>query len=302
MTLIGNFRADPDVDFLKDEIQPIIIIDGVEAPVGVYRVATINESVTGSTHLQTVEAYDRCILLSWAKVESRDVLAAGQTYTSAIMHYLTATGVAIVSMTKTDATLQTDRTWDIGTSYLEIVNELLDEIGYDHIWFDGSGAARLHPYSAPNASNIRFAYGANAFRLVANDFTRETDIYSKPNVFIVIMSSVNSDPLIATAVNDSPLSELSTIRRGIRIPKVTYVDNVAGQAELQAYANMLRSKGMESAETVIIDTAIQTDHGVGDSVAITDERYAGIYRETGWSITMAAGTQMQHTLRRTVYV
>ena len=35
-------------------------------------------------------------------------------------------------------------------------------------------------------------------------------------------------------------------------------------------------------------------------ISIDDPELAGIYEETGWSLTMAAGQMMQHTAKRTV--
>ena len=37
-----------------------------------------------------------------------------------------------------------------------------------------------------------------------------------------------------------------------------------------------------------------------DKHPIDDPELAGIYEETGWSLTMAAGQMMQHTAKRTV--
>ena len=301
MTMSGSFAPDPDVDFLKDELQPVVTIDGQERSIGVFRPATVREVVRGTKKSLDVEAYDRAVLLSWGKVEDQTVIAAGRTYESVITSYLTAVGLSLISFTPTAATLQTSRIWPVGTSYLEIVNELLDEISYEHVWFDGDGYARLEPYVNAATSAPDFTYGDNAFRLVVNDYQKETDIYSKPNVFIVVMSNIEDTPMVATAENNSLMSELSTVRRGIRIPEVTYVDNIAGQDELQAYADMLRNRGMGSAETVSISTAIQPGHGVGDVVAITDPRYAGVYREVGWEIDFRPGPSMHHTLRRVIY-
>jgi len=38
----------------------------------------------------------------------------------------------------------------------------------------------------------------------------------------------------------------------------------------------------------------------GDIISIDDPELSGIYEETGWSLTMAAGQMMQHTAKRTV--
>lgn len=301
MTLRGTFRHNDAVDLLRDELQPVVILDGTEYPVGVYRPATVRQTIRDGAVLDEIEAYDRSLLLSWAKLETRAYHASGSSYSSVINGYLTAAGIAMTMFAPTSETLGSAREWDIGTSYLTIINELLDELAYDHLWFNNRGVAMLQPYAAPAVSNIAHTYGVNAFKLVSPSRSRETDIYSKPNVFIVIRTSPDyTTALTATAVNDNPMSELSTVRRGVRIPEVYRVDNIASQSALQSYANKLRDRGMEAAETVQITTAIVPDHQVGDTVALTDAEVAGLYRESGWSFSMEAGSQMTHTLERTV--
>ena len=303
-SMSGSFAASELVDYLRDELQPVIIIDGVEYPAGVYRPGTVTEvTEEGRTTFQ-VEAYDRAILLEWCKLEERAYYAAGTTYSSIINAYLTDAGLALVAMTPTAATLAEAREWEIGPSYLQIINELLDELAYEHIWFDARGAAVLRPYQAPTVAAIAHTYGragAAEYRQIGTSRSRETDVFDKPNVFIVIRSGPEfTTPLTATAVNDFPLSPTSVTRRGLRIPQITMVDQIASQDALQTYANRLRDRGMESLETVTITTAIQQGHGVGDVVAIEDDVLPGIYRESGWSFALQAGSWMTHKLERAV--
>ena len=110
------------------------------------------------------------------------------------------------------------------------------------------------------------------------------------------------EPLTATAVNDSPSSALSTIRRGIRIPQVVKVDNIADSTELQAYANRLRDEAMQTAERITLRSGIQAGHNVADTVALIGLEREGIFRETGWTITLKAGTYMTHSLEKAVMI
>ena len=251
--------------------------------------------------LQQVEAYDRNMWLSWHKVETRAYYAAGSSYSTIIGQLLTSAGITLYSMSPTTATLQSDREWDIGTSYLKIVNDLLDDLAYNHIWFDGRGFGIMQAYQTPTVNAIQHRYGRGSYRQIGVEHSSELDVFSRPNVFIVVRSSPDySSALTATAINDNPLSSLSIARRGIRIPFVQKVNNIADQASLQAYADRLRDQNMEGSETVQIQTAIQPDHGVGDIVAVETEEMMGVYREVGWSFSLAAGEWMAHTLERTV--
>ena len=123
------------------------------------------------------------------------------------------------------------------------------------------------------------------------DAARNDGQYSNPDL--------DAD-MVATAVNESPTSSTSTFKRKMRIVDVQRVDNIASQDELQAAADRARNESMLAARTITFQTLNEPGHGVGDIISIDDPELAGIYEETGWSLTMAAGQMMQHTAKRTV--
>lgn len=302
MSLRGTFSARGDVDYLTDELRPRMIVDGVSRNLGVYRVATRTRTMTATGGSDVIEAYDRGLLLSWCKLEQRDFWPAGTTYQSIVEHYLAAAGIVNALVIPTAAVLQSDREdWDIGTSYLEIINTLLSEINYNGVWFDLDGFARVEPYTEPSAANIAHTYGKNGVTLVSDAYQTEADIFNKPNVFICILENPEYDePLVARAENNVPGSRLSIFSRGLRIPQVTVVQNIADAAALQAYADRLCFESMQESEYVDITTAGMPDHNIGDTVALQLGELAGIYRETEWQLSMTTGAVMRHKLQRLV--
>lgn len=306
MSMSGTFVDDPDVNWLTDELVPYQIINGIEYPVGVFPVGTVSESYDeNGMKSVTVDAYDRCMILNQIKTESILHFSSGTNYLTAIGQLLTDAGIALRIETPTDATMQTDREdWEIGTAYLEIVNTLLAEISYEQIWFNQDGWAILQPVRTPQASNINHRYGpSEEINLLKRPCSAETDMFDAPNVFIAICSNPDLDqPMVATAINDSPMSSLSTFKRGRRIVKTYKVDNVPSQDELQAYIDAIRLNGMMTYETVTISTANLPNHGVFDTVAIAHPDVDGIFQEVSWSLVLAPGQAMIHKLRRSVIV
>lgn len=304
LSMRGAFLRNPEVDYMRDELRPMILIDGEETPAGVFRVASMQETHTAAGLIyDQIEAYDRSIALKWAKLEHRDHWAAGSSYDEVISHYLTAAGIRRASFTPSPHVLQTDREeWDVGTSYLTIVNTLLSEINYQPLWFDVSGVAQIRPYQAPAAENVRHRYGVgDGVRLISPSFSAELDIFSRPNVIVCILENPEyPEPLYAVSVNDFAASRLSTLRRGLRIPKIVKVDNIASAEELQAYADKLRNESMQASEYLDIRTGIQPGHNVGDTVALTGLERDGLYREVSWQFEMAAGRYMTHRLEKAV--
>ncbi len=302
--MTGAFRATEILRPTSDLLQPVLILDGVEHPLGQYAISVLATSHGEAGDVIRVEAYDRALWLQQAKTETRYYLAAGTKYVDAIQALLLANGVTRVICDPCDAVLATAREdWDVGTDYLTIINTLLAEINYTSLWFDFNGIARLHRYVAPGVDNIRHTYRADEMSIIKPDTERELDIYDAPNVFVAIVSNPEYDePMIATAVNDSVSSALSTINRRRRIVSVETLDNIASQDELQAYVNNKRARSMISTETVRFYTANNPVHSIGDVIALHHEALEGIFEEIAWSITLEAGADMMHEARRAMYL
>lgn len=130
--LSGSF-LDPGSDYnlLTDQIRPELIIDGVVHHLGVFLPASVRpiKDTTGS-NIQ-IEAYDRGWIVRDSRLENLLHLDAGTSYQQAIEARLAESGIALVSAVESTATLPEDREWNVGTSRLDIVNELLAEINYN---------------------------------------------------------------------------------------------------------------------------------------------------------------------------
>ncbi len=305
MSFSGRFRVPDGVNLLTDEIQPVMVVNGAETPLGVFLTATHSQVADRYRVLTQIEAYDRCWRLQNMRTENILHLAAGTAYLTVVQQLMTAAGIKLILATPSDAVLASDREdWDIGTTYLTIINQLLGEINYSDVWFDGRGLAHLSPYKTPSADRIDHAYSASDLRgaePIAPDHSDEADYFNAPNVFVRICSNPDlTADMVATSVNDSPTSSISTFRRGMRIVDVQQLDNIASQAELQAAADRAKNESMLSARTISFATLNEPGHGIGDTISIDDPLLSGIYEETGWTLTMATGQLMQHTAKRTV--
>lgn len=303
-SLSGTFVDTPAVDWMTDRLQPVVIIDGVEYPYGVFVPATLTHSNTERGRETQVEAYDLGYILTLAKTETIYHIPSGTLYLDAVTELLAAAGIALVQATPNAATLQTDREdWDVGTSYLTIINQLLSEINYQDIWFDANGAAIVEPALSPSAERIDHTYDATTVDSVTHrDVSTLMDMFGIPNVFIAICSNPDYDaPMMAVAENNNAQSKLSIANRGMRIPQVYKVDNIASMDELQVYADRLRDQSMLATELTTIQTAIMPNHGLFDVVALLHPAATGIYLETGWEITLQAGTYMTHRLKKVVF-
>lgn len=305
MSMIGHFVHNDDVDYLSDHIKPYLIIDGVEYPLGVYVPATIAANYNNGVNYDYIEAYDRALILKQTKLESRLSLAVGTSYLNEVKSLLSTAGITMVISDANASTLATVREdWEIGESYLTVINDLLAEINFRPLYFDLNGNAMLKEYAAPAASLIAHTYESGNLSIIKPECISTLDAYEAPNVFVVEMSNPDyDDPIIKTAENDNPISALSTVRRGRRIlAPVERVKNIATEAALQTYANNLAAKSMISTEEVEFTTALNPVHVVGDVVALNHEKLQGVFEESYWDLQLQAGKLMKHKARRVAYL
>lgn len=302
-SLSGTFLPDERVNWLTDRIRPEMILDGVVHPLGIFLPATVQNRENESQRSVQVEAYDQCWLAKdfcWPNTITR---TASENYITVAESLLTRTGIKNILSTPRAGTLGMIRSWDIGTPYLEIVNELLSEINYKPLWFNSQGLAVLEPRQAPTAENIRHEISSEDVRsLMLPAFSRETDIYQAPNVFICICANPDkSDNMVAKATNNNVNSPLSVARRGRSIPKVVKLNNIASQEELQAYADNLMRESMYTGETIEITTGLFPGYGVADIVGLKLDGELSICVERAWEMQLRVGGEMRHTLEKVVF-
>lgn len=304
MSLTGSFVQNESVNWLSDRIRAEMIIDGVTYPIGIFLPATVRVTETETGRQIAVEAYDQCWLVRDFSTENRVVINSGANYITAIQQLLLEAGIVLMAATPTTETLAEVRAdWEVGTSYLTIVNQLLSEINYKQLWFNSSGVAVLEPKQAPSAENIQHTLDANDVKnLIYPQIGRETDIFSAPNVFICIVTNPDkASNMVATAENDHINSPLSTRRRGRKIVSTVFLDNIASQAALEAYAKNLVTASMYAGETVEIYTGLLPGFGVADVIGLNVPDAFGVCIEHSWEMTLSNGGQMHHTMERVVY-
>ena len=293
-----------EINWLTDEIQPIMVINGVKHSLGIFAAAKPKEITKSRSKRMTVQAYDRCWRVRDTKSGTLLYWPRGTKYLTAVNQLLAAAGVEVIFATPTEAAFTEDREdWKLGESFLTVVNALLSEINYKPLYFDENGCAALEPVSLPTAEEIRHVFdGKDPKTMLLPQMEREADYYEAPNVFIVYCANPDkSGNMVATAKNDNPQSQLSVSRRGREIVKVVQVDNIASQEELQGYADWLRDKSMITGEIVTVETALLTGFRVAEAVGIIYGDLTAIGVEHAYTMALEVGGKMRHTIERVVY-
>lgn len=301
-----------EADWLSDEIQPVLILDGVEHSLGVFAAASVTPSENNGVETLRIEAYDRCWRVRDTNTVSRLFYAAETSYTNIIKSLLAGAGISTALVTPCASVLAEDREWDIGVSYLTVINELLGEIAYNPLRFSPEGYAIAEPASTPTPDAIRhrvsdepddITAGAAQIDRMLPQISRETDVYSRPNVFVAYCSNPEKTEynMVASAENNNPQSPLSIPRRGRRIVQVTRLDNIADQDALQAYVDRERNASLIGGETIQIVTALQPGYSVGDIVALRYKDLDALCVLKACSMELRAGGSMSMSLEKVVY-
>lgn len=310
-----------EINWLTDEIQPVMIVNGLPYPLGVFIPTTQSLSVETGSRV-SIQAFDRCQRVLDTNSATPVYWPRDTFYLDAVEQLLSAAGINTVFTTPNPAAFTEPREdWPAGTPYLTIVNDLLAEINYKTLFFDANGAAVLEPAAIPEAAQIRHTLDdADPETLVVLPITRTNDTFSAPNKFIVFCANPDKDEnMVAVAVNDNPQSPISTVRRGREIVSMSTVDNIASQAELQAYAERLRNDSLLTGETVTVSTGLMPGWEVGDAVAmhqrprawiehtklgkrlVTDPGFNAIGVSRSYDMELVPGGKMRHTIERVVY-
>ena len=300
-TLVANLIFPTGTDMLNDTLAVRATLNGEVYNLGEYYIGTYTEITDdyGKT-VCSVEAYDGGFLPSRYRTEGIYHISAGSSYTDVIQALLIECGVEKIIASSSPETFTNDREdWEIGTTYLQIINDLLNEINYGSLWFDNDGFARIAPKRSADPDKIDHEYKRGKYSVLAVGRERETDVFDKYNVFIAYVDNADNDELmIAKSINDDPSSILSVQNRGRIQAPPERLDNIASQNELQAYVDNLKTKSMTSTETLSISTEFDRAHSILDTVQCEDE----LYLETGWRISLDAGVLMEHTLEREYWI
>jgi hypothetical protein len=296
------------IDYNRDRIKPYIRLtmpDGgqVSWPQGVFLLSSPDRVLSPDTSVaRTVTAYDQTVLLQGDSVSDRYSLAVGTKYTDAIATAVAGYGFA-TNIVASSKTLPVAIDWAGGTSKLTIVNDLLAAINYRAAWFNEDGVFQAVPYVLPDTVVPGYTYGTDATSTIVGDITHSLDLFNVPNRWVLVVSEPDRPVLTSTYTNTSASSPTSTVSRGQTIPKYDNGQTAADQATLDDLAARMAFEDSQVYETVGFSTALMPFHSDLDVLGLSVNGLAlgsVKFQEVGWSMDLAVGGSMSHSVRRTV--
>lgn len=206
------------------------------------------------------------------------------------------------NVTPSNTTLPATLEWEPGTSYLEIINELLGAINYESAWFDEDGVFIGTPYVSPADRSPEYIYATDETSVITGDVDQTIDLFDIPNKWILAVSEPDRPPLVGTYINSSPNSPTSTVSRGRTIVDFRTEEKSADQATLTAKAKILGDKASQVYEIIEFSTAAMPIHSNSDTyiIQVTGLAVDSKFTEHTWSLDLSPTGNMKHKARRVV--
>lgn len=280
-----------------------------EWPLGVFLVEGATRSSDGGRVVRQIQGSDLGRALKVNKIVNRKdaTYASGTNIVTDVQAALNLVGYIPYDFTPTAKTVPSSGlSWDPGTEYRQVVQDLLASINYQSLFFDAEGVARAGPYFVPSDRDVDFTYTTAdpLVSVVAEEATDEYDYFNTPNYWVYTTSQSDKTVITSTFTNTNADSPSSTVSRGITITKVDLGRKEIDQASLNAAVRADAHADSQATETVVFKTPTMPWHGENNIIRLTQTKLgvSDVYSETQWQITLSPGAPMTHSARRTINV
>jgi hypothetical protein len=266
------------------------------------------------------------------------VVAAGTGVLAAVRQAISDAGFAastvLLDGTASTATLPIDKVWPLigdssgtsaattaadavtegaanGTTWLQIVNELLAMVSYRGLWCDWFGNFRSEPYANPAQRPVEFPFTyADALRsVIARSRSVTQDFSTIPNVWIFVQQNTGADYTTAPpepvegagqyTVDEHDDPSTPGYRGGLSWPVIVPLD-AADQASLVAQGNARVAADKRVTKTLTVTTAPFPAAWHWDVYSYADPDMGATYKvqSTQWQLDLGSNglpADEQHT-------
>lgn len=286
-----------NIDYMNDRIKPVVVIDGEEYPLGIFLISSPSRNIDANSVTRYLTCYSKLKILDNDKVTSRYYVPAGANVVNQV---ITLIGNEPYNITSSNSTTSKDHEWEVGTSKLDIINDLLDVINYVSLIPGNDGSFISYPYKTPSERTHTIEYIEGEDSIIVSTMTEDFDFFDVPNVFIRYTNDVDIDPPIIATYPIQSGSETITIDG--RQPNVSAeaVSDIADQDTLYAKCKKDAYNARSVYSHLEFSTAINPKHGYLDCILVNVGDINYKYIETSWSFNLKCGDLMKHTCRRVV--
>ncbi len=295
-----------EINFFSERIKPLFCLkidqNWLKWEQGIYLPNSPNRTEQKGSIYRNIEAYDQGVILNEDRVDNRFLIAKGTPYTSIIRSLILSSGLIDVSIQESELELSIDKEYEIGTSKLEIINDLLLSINYNSVWFNHRGTCMITKFIPGKERNYDYVYATDSESIMPYGATEILDYFNVPNKFVRYVENPETDYLISTFINEQASNKLSTVSRGRTITDIQSVTDIADQETLDSYVRKVAEEKSLIYGGFNYTSLVMPHHSFMDCLLFRNNNLGVSQKviETAWSIdTTGAGT-MSHTCKKVI--
>lgn len=287
--------------------RPFYLLSGIRFNQGVYVLTTPKTNLSETPVTYDVTGFDKLYLLStdigdtYSVKKGANALAAIST--AILAGDPTAFGKINLDQSAVDKTLSADMVWtqdEANTpTFLQVVNDILEAIGYQAIWADWDGHYRANKSLLPQDQSVEWEFDLTDIDnvIVLEDRELDADQYGRPNYWKFVQSGRDTPPTATDGMYVVQDLEHQALLNGRIQRKVEYL-NASDQAALVAQGNAVVAEDRQLDETWALTTGALPLAWHRDVVSYIDPALIDARRMVGLSWTMVLdGSDMEWTMQ-----
>jgi hypothetical protein len=244
-----------------------------------------------------VDIYSKLQILIEDKVTQTFFIAKGVVYSTEILKLVVSAGITNVRLSSSAAITSRALEYKIGTSKLDIINDLLAQMGFNSLDVDNLGFVVAEPYVSPQLREVTYEYLDGNYSILYQDATQNFNLFDVANTFVVVASNAETLPLKSIFVNNSLTDPTSVINRGRRIVHYEEIDDISDQNALDNYTRKLADEINNVYGEFVFNTSLNPMHESKEILRVVKDGASNIYEEVGWRITLSKNATMRHVGR-----
>lgn len=233
------------------------------------------------------------------KVRNSTGYEAGRLVTDALMEQALLAGFTAADIDITPSTTAIGATGYVAapnTSRAQIMSDLCALTGYYDWYLSNADVLTCRPAvdSTVVAPTLNYNAGTtNSGRIIDTTISEADDLLSAPNTYIAIANvSANGEVVATYTIPDSAPNSVKN--RGFVIPEIVELSALDGNDDALAAAKAKYEQGRTAYRWVDFEAVADPRHDTYDIVGYLGDTY----REASWTLALATGGTMQHSLRR----
>lgn len=272
------------------------VLNGVKSLLGTFLMSTPNATYSEVCKQVEITCYSSLWLLDAKKITNRYFVSKGTNVVNECRRLLDGFGFN-VNIPESTKTTSNNREWEIGTSILDIVNDLLNSINYTSLYPNQYGDYNALEYILPSDREPTIVYeDSDINNILETTLINEFDYFDIPNVFTRYVANPNGY-LIATYENKNPNSVTSTVNA----PTNVSAEELTDVADWDTLYEICKKEAQEATNIyhhAEIITAINPQHLYNDCVYLSQYGVEGKFIEYSHSINCETGGSHHHKLRK----